>query len=84
MDFEPSYNYLLAILAPVSSTDEARRLIEDAIRSILLPIQSTYRIEDFIKICNELVKRDGKTKVISRACLAQANCYKALQNLSLR
>jgi hypothetical protein len=79
MEFEPSYRYLMSLLTPSSTEEEAANLLDEAIRSSWLPKLPVYELDDFIKVCEELKKKGGELKIIAMSCIAQARCYKALK-----
>jgi hypothetical protein len=82
MEFEPSYAYLISSLSQVGGEEEATKLLEEAIRSSRLQKQSKYEIDDFLKICEELKKKEGRIKVIGLNGITQARCYRTLQGMA--
>jgi hypothetical protein len=84
VEFEPSYRYLLSLLTPSTLEEEANKILDDAIRSASLPKQSKYEIDDFIKICEELRKKEGRIRVVGLTGITQARCYRTLQTLAKR
>jgi hypothetical protein len=84
MEFEPSYRYLLSLLTPSSSEEEASKLIDESIRNARLPKQENYELDDFIKICEGLRKKEGRIRVVGLTGITQARCYRTLQTLAKR
>jgi hypothetical protein len=82
MEFEPSYRYLLSLLTPSSSEEEASKLIDESIRNARLPKQENYELDDFIKICEGLRKKEGRIRVVGLTGITQARCYRTLQGLA--
>jgi hypothetical protein len=74
--------YLISLLTPSSSEEEASKLIDEAIRNAWLPKQSSYELDDFIRICEELRKKEGRIRVIGLTGITQARCYRTLQGIA--
>jgi hypothetical protein len=81
MEFELSYRYLISLLASGTSGEKANKILDEAIRLAWLPKQSTYEIDDFIKICEQLKKEEGRIRIIGMAGIAQARCYRTIQTI---
>jgi hypothetical protein len=83
MEFEPSSKYLISLLSPSIGEEEASKLIREAIYSAgLIPKQSNYEFDEFIRICEELRKKGGRTRIVGLTGITQARCSRTLQGLA--
>jgi hypothetical protein len=83
MEFEPTLKYLISLLSPSIGEEEASKLIREAVYSAgLIPKQTNYEIDEFIRICEELRKKRDRAKIVGLTGITQARCYRTLQGLA--
>jgi hypothetical protein len=84
MEFEPSIRYLISLVNPSIGEEEASEIIREAIYSTgLIPNQTNYEFDEFIRICEELRKRkEGRIRIVGLTGITQARCYRTLQGLT--
>jgi hypothetical protein len=77
VEFEPTYQYLVDSLMPVSSERDAVRLVDRAIRTAGMEKRVLYEIEEFINICMSLTKEDDRrVRTIGFSATTQARACK--------
>ena len=73
VEFEPTYQYLVDSLMPVSSECDAVMLVNRAIRKTGIEKKVLYEISDFIIICMALTKEDDRrVRTIGFSAVTQA------------
>ena len=83
MEFEPSFKYLRSLLSPRVGEEEATKVIREAIYSSgLVPKETNYEIVEFMKICEQLMNKGGRTRIVGLTGMTQARCHRTLQGLT--
>jgi hypothetical protein len=83
MEFEPSFKYLRSLLSPGVGEEEATKVIREAIYSAgLVPKETSYKIVEFMKICEQLINKGGRTRIVGLTGMTQARCHRTLQGLT--
>jgi hypothetical protein len=83
MEFEPSFKYLRSLLSPSIGEEEAARLIGEATQSAgLIPKEANYETDEFMKICEQLVNKGGRTRIVGLTGITQARCHRTLHGLA--
>jgi hypothetical protein len=82
MEFEPSFKYLRSLLSPSVGEEEAARLIEEATHSAgSIPKEASYETNEFMKICEQLMNKGGRTRIVGLTGITQARCHRTLHGL---
>jgi len=82
MEFEPSFKYLRSLLSPSVGEEEATKVIREAIYSAgLVPKATDYEIIEFMKICEQLMNKGGRTRIVGLTGITQARCHRTLHGL---
>jgi hypothetical protein len=82
MEFEPSFEYLRVLLSPSVGEGEVVRLIGEATHSAgLIPKEASYETDEFMKICEQLMNKGGRTRIVGLTCVTQARCHRTLHGL---
>jgi hypothetical protein len=80
MEFEPSYQFLIDSLTPVSSEKEAVSVVNRAILNVRVEKRTLYEVDDFIRICQELTTgEDRRIRTIGFSSITQARTYRLLK-----
>ncbi|HIH96462.1 MAG TPA: hypothetical protein HA348_03095 [Thermoplasmata archaeon] len=83
MEFKPSIKYLISLLIPNIGEAEAKKLVRDAIYSAeVYPKQTNYEYDEFIRICEEIIKGGGRAKMAGLTAVTQARCSHTLKGLA--
>jgi hypothetical protein len=83
MEFEPSFKYLMSLLSSSVDEEEAAKIIREAIYSAGLTLKETnYEIDEFMKVCEQLMNRGGKTRIVGLTGMTPARCYRTLHGLT--
>jgi hypothetical protein len=83
MEFEPSFRYLESMLSPALDKDKATEVLKEAIYSTgLIPKGTNYEIDEFMKICEQLMKKEGRIRIAGLTCMTQARCHRTLKGLA--
>jgi hypothetical protein len=76
LEFKLTFEYLVGLLIPAVEEAEAKRVIKKAVNSAgLSPHYSNYEFADFLKICDELMKEEGTTRIAGLTGITQARCW---------
>ena len=82
MEFEPSFKYLRSLLSPSVGEEEAAKIIREALYSAgLIPKETRYGLDEFMKICEQLMNKRGRTRIVGLTGITQARCHRTLHGL---